>query len=88
MAEASKIAVITGAGSGIGRASAHCLVEDGWTVVLAGRRKDMLEQTAALASPALGAAPADAALGGADGAPPRTGGADRRYRPALDRGAV
>ena len=45
-----KIAVITGAGSGIGRASAHALLEAGWTVVLAGRRRDMLEQTASLAN--------------------------------------
>jgi NAD(P)-dependent dehydrogenase (short-subunit alcohol dehydrogenase family) len=45
-----KIAVITGAGSGIGRASAHALLEDGWTVVLAGRRQDMLEETASLAN--------------------------------------
>src|SRR4029079_3875816 len=45
-----KIAVITGAGSGIGRASAHALLADGWTVVLAGRRKDMLEETAKLAN--------------------------------------
>jgi NADP-dependent 3-hydroxy acid dehydrogenase YdfG len=42
----SKIAVITGAGSGIGRDSALVLLEDGWTVVLAGRRKNMLEETA------------------------------------------
>src|SRR4051812_29943827 len=47
---AEKIAVITGAGSGIGRASAHCLLQDGWTVVLAGRRKHMLEETASLAN--------------------------------------
>jgi NAD(P)-dependent dehydrogenase (short-subunit alcohol dehydrogenase family) len=50
MATPGKIAVITGAGSGIGRASAHALLEDGWTTVLAGRRKDMLEETAKLAN--------------------------------------
>jgi NAD(P)-dependent dehydrogenase (short-subunit alcohol dehydrogenase family) len=44
-----KIAVVTGAGSGIGRATAHALLEVGWTVVLAGRRREMLEETAALA---------------------------------------
>src|SRR5262245_54971327 len=44
----SKIAVITGAGSGIGRDSALVLLEDGWTAVLAGRRKNMLEETARL----------------------------------------
>jgi NAD(P)-dependent dehydrogenase (short-subunit alcohol dehydrogenase family) len=48
MATQEKIAVVTGAGSGIGRASAHALLEDGWTVVLAGRRRNMLEETAAL----------------------------------------
>jgi NAD(P)-dependent dehydrogenase (short-subunit alcohol dehydrogenase family) len=50
MATPEKIAVITGAGSGIGRASAHALLEDGWTVVLAGRRKNMLEEIATLAN--------------------------------------
>src|ERR1700738_1188900 len=45
----AKVAVITGAGSGIGRATAHALVADGWSVVLAGRRREMLEETAALA---------------------------------------
>ncbi|HEY1798228.1 MAG TPA: SDR family oxidoreductase [Stellaceae bacterium] len=45
-----KIAVITGAGSGIGRASTHALLEMGFNCVLAGRRKEMLEETAALAN--------------------------------------
>src|SRR6266851_1494507 len=49
MATQAKIAVITGAGSGIGRATAHVLLEAGWNVVLAGRRRDMLEETAAQA---------------------------------------
>ena len=49
METAGKIAVITGAGSGIGRASALALYADGFSVVLAGRRRDMLEETATLA---------------------------------------
>jgi NAD(P)-dependent dehydrogenase (short-subunit alcohol dehydrogenase family) len=49
--ETQKIAVVTGAGSGIGRASALALAEAGFTVVLAGRRRAMLEETAALAKP-------------------------------------
>ena len=44
-----KIAVVTGAGSGIGRASSLALIEAGFSAVLAGRRRDMLEETAALA---------------------------------------
>jgi NAD(P)-dependent dehydrogenase (short-subunit alcohol dehydrogenase family) len=49
MDTSEKIAVITGAGSGIGRASALALFADGFSVVLAGRRRAMLEETAALA---------------------------------------
>jgi NAD(P)-dependent dehydrogenase (short-subunit alcohol dehydrogenase family) len=44
-----KIAVVTGAGSGVGRACALGLLEAGWSVALAGRRRDALEETAALA---------------------------------------
>jgi NAD(P)-dependent dehydrogenase (short-subunit alcohol dehydrogenase family) len=39
-----KVAVVTGAGSGIGRACALALLADGWHVVLAGRRAELLEQ--------------------------------------------
>jgi NAD(P)-dependent dehydrogenase (short-subunit alcohol dehydrogenase family) len=46
---ADRIAVITGAGSGIGRASALALCKDGWTVALLGRREDALKETASLA---------------------------------------
>ncbi|MFH8367448.1 SDR family oxidoreductase [Streptomyces sp. NPDC018031] len=45
----SRIAVVTGAGSGIGRAVALELAEAGWSVVLAGRREDALAETARLA---------------------------------------
>jgi len=38
-----KTAVVTGAGTGIGRAAALALLADGWQVVLAGRRAEMLE---------------------------------------------
>jgi NAD(P)-dependent dehydrogenase (short-subunit alcohol dehydrogenase family) len=53
MATPGKIAVVTGAGSGIGRASALALIEAGFAVVLAGRRRNMLEETAARAQPGL-----------------------------------
>ena len=41
-----KIAIVTGAGSGIGKGVALALLKDGFTVVLAGRRTERLEQTA------------------------------------------
>ncbi len=46
MTQTEKVAVITGAGSGIGRAVAIALFDAGFDVVLAGRRKSALEETA------------------------------------------
>ncbi|MDQ8698705.1 SDR family oxidoreductase [Hyphomicrobium sp. LHD-15] len=46
MTQTEKVAVITGAGSGIGRAVAIALFDAGFDVVLAGRRQSALEETA------------------------------------------
>src|SRR5258706_14601982 len=45
-----RVAVVTGAGSGIGRAAAVALNEAGYKVALAGRRPEALEETAAMGS--------------------------------------
>jgi NAD(P)-dependent dehydrogenase (short-subunit alcohol dehydrogenase family) len=47
----SALAIVTGAGSGIGRRCAVALAKAGFTVVLAGRRADALDETAALVAP-------------------------------------
>ncbi|MER7110597.1 SDR family oxidoreductase [Streptomyces sp. NPDC000229] len=49
MSAVRRIAVVTGAGSGIGRSVALALAEDGWALVLAGRRAEPLSETAARA---------------------------------------
>ena len=51
-----KIAIVTGAGSGIGKLSAISLAKDGWTVVVAGRRPEPLAGTATEAEKAGGKA--------------------------------
>ena len=47
MSDTTKVAVVTGAGSGIGKACSLALLENGYRVVLAGRRKETLESTVA-----------------------------------------
>ena len=48
----SKIAIVTGAGTGIGRAVTLALARHGWKVALAGRRREPLDAVAAEAPPA------------------------------------
>jgi len=50
MAAPKKIALVTGAGSGIGRQIALALLRDGYGVTLAGRRRDALEETVKIAA--------------------------------------
>jgi NAD(P)-dependent dehydrogenase (short-subunit alcohol dehydrogenase family) len=52
MSAVSKTAIVTGAGTGIGRAVALALLRNGYRVALAGRRQALLEQTAATAGEA------------------------------------
>src|SRR5688572_28413310 len=48
MTDSAKVGIVTGAGSGIGRAVAIALCRKGWSLVLAGRREAQLDETARL----------------------------------------
>jgi NAD(P)-dependent dehydrogenase (short-subunit alcohol dehydrogenase family) len=56
MSQHTKVAIVTGAGTGVGRATALALLRDGYRVVLAGRRQEPLAQVVAEAGPAAGRA--------------------------------
>jgi len=45
MAHSGKVALVTGAGGGIGKAATLALLADGWRVALTGRRKERLDET-------------------------------------------
>lgn len=49
MLHTEKVAMVTGAGSGIGKAIALAFIEEGYSVVLVGRRRAMLEEVASMA---------------------------------------
>jgi NAD(P)-dependent dehydrogenase (short-subunit alcohol dehydrogenase family) len=52
MVQTVKVALVTGAGSGIGRAASLALLKAGYQVVLAGRRQQALDESVALAGDA------------------------------------
>ena len=51
MTSSDPVALVTGAGTGIGRAAAVALMEEGYSVVLSGRRRPPLEETVAAGPP-------------------------------------
>lgn len=51
MTASNKVAIVTGAGTGVGKAAALALLKDGYSVALAGRRKEMLDEVVAEAGP-------------------------------------
>ena len=51
MSSQARVAIVTGAGTGVGRSAALALLREGYSVTLAGRRTQPLEDTAAAAGP-------------------------------------
>ena len=49
MTKSNRVALVTGAGSGVGRYAALALLKDGFSVTIAGRRTEALEETINLA---------------------------------------
>ena len=56
MSPHTKVALVTGAGTGIGKAVALAFLQEGYRVTLTGRRKELLEQTVTEAGTAAGQA--------------------------------
>jgi NAD(P)-dependent dehydrogenase (short-subunit alcohol dehydrogenase family) len=54
MSAPTKVAIVTGAGTGIGKSAALALLQEGYAVALAGRRREPLEMTAKAAGSASG----------------------------------
>ena len=46
MEKDQRISIVTGAGTGVGKSASLALADEGWTIVLAGRRKDPIEAVA------------------------------------------
>lgn len=66
MSNLPRTAIITGAGSGIGRATAEAFSRDGWQLLLVGRRRNKLEETQALLADPSAATLADLDVGAAN----------------------
>ena len=58
----NKVAIVTGAGTGVGKATAVKLSDAGFSVILIGRRKDKLEETKAVCNNQAQVLPMDVSL--------------------------
>ena len=76
----TKIAMITGAGSGVGRATAKALANQSWQLALVGRKRDTLARNCQASSPAtIPIAPADVGRPGAGEGPSSPSIGDESY---------